>query len=193
VREPAAASAARGGGGRRIAIIGAAAVTVAAAAVVALLKLGGGAATPAPTVVTPQPLPAAAPIAAVVTPKPIEKIEVAVKSDPAGARVVRTDGVIVGVTPVTMKLDKGSAPLEVQLNLDGYRSEKRTITADLNRELDVNLLKAAGKRAATTKPAAAAGKPTETKPVETKKPVEAKPAKEEKPADPDKELIPAQL
>src|SRR5207302_10178753 len=103
-----------------------------------------------------------------------------------GAQVVRTDGVIVGVTPLTMKLDKGSPPLELQLNLDGYRSEKRTITADVNRELDVNLLKAASKRTAAARPATA--KPAEAKPAEAK-PVK----KEEKPVDPDKELIPAQL
>ena len=148
VREPAAAATtARAGGGRRVAVIGATAVAVAAVAVVALVKLGGGSAAttttpPTPTVTTPAPLPAAAPIAAVTTPKPIERVEVALKSDPVGAKVVRTDGVVVGVTPVTMKLDKGSAPFEVQLELEGYRAEKRTITADLNRELDVNLLKA---------------------------------------------------
>jgi hypothetical protein len=137
--------------------------------------------------VTPAPVPAAAPIAAVTAPKPIERVEVALKSDPLGAKVVRTDGVVVGVTPVTMKLDKGSAPFEVQLELDGYRAEKRTITADVNRELDVNLLKApsSSKRAAKS-----VGKPSEAKPAEAK-PAQAKPA--DKPADPDKELIPAQL
>jgi eukaryotic-like serine/threonine-protein kinase len=183
VREPTAA----GKSGRRVALIGGGAAAVAAAAVLLVLKLGGGgggAATTAPTAtVVPAPTPTVA-----VTPKPVEQVEVAVKSDPAGAQVVRSDGVIVGVTPVTMKLDKGSAPLEVQLNLDGYRSEKRTLTADVNRELDVNLLKAAGKRA-VAKPA----KPVEAKPVEAK-PAEAKPVKkEEKPVDSDKELIPAQL
>jgi tRNA A-37 threonylcarbamoyl transferase component Bud32 len=187
VREPAPA----GKGGRRIAIIGGGTALLAAAAVVAALKLGGGggaATAPAATVTAPTPAPTT--IAPAVAPKPIEQVEVAVKSDPAGAQVVRTDGVIVGATPVTIKLDKGSAPLEVQLNLDGYRSEKRTITTDLNRELDVNLLKAAGKHAAAAKPVvtkpAAATKPAESKPAEAK-PTEAKPA------DPDKELIPAQL
>jgi hypothetical protein len=188
VREPAAATA-RAARGRRVAVIGATAVAVAAVAVVAVLKLGGGsaAATATPTVTTPAPLPAAAPIAAVTAPKPIERVEVALKSDPVGAKVVRTDGVVVGVTPVTMKLDKGSAPFEVQLELDGYRAEKRTITADVNRELDVNLLKApsSSKRAAKS-----VGKPSEAKPAEAK-PAQAKPA--DKPADPDKELIPAQL
>ncbi|HEY2743009.1 MAG TPA: trans-sialidase, partial [Polyangia bacterium] len=83
-------------------------------------------------------------------------------------------------------------------NLEGYRSEKRTVTSDLNREVDVNLLKDrtrhATKSAVVAKPGEA--KPEETKPPETKpeKPV-AKPAetKPDKPADPDKELIPAQL
>jgi hypothetical protein len=164
--------------------------------VVAVLKLGGGSAAtptpmPTPTVTTPGPLPAAAPIAAVTTPKAPERVEVALRSDPVGAKVVRTDGVVVGVTPVTMKLDKGSAPFEVQLELDGYRAEKRTITADVNRELDVNLLKAPSSRHAGKSVA----KPSEAKPGEAKpaqaKPAQAKPA--DKPADPDKDLIPAQL
>jgi hypothetical protein len=199
VREPApATTTASAGRGRRAAIIGATAVAVAAVAVVAVLKLGGGSAAtptptpmPTPTVTTPAPLPAAAPIAAVTTPKAPERVEVALRSDPVGAKVVRTDGVVVGVTPVTMKLDKGSAPFEVQLELDGYRAEKRTITADVNRELDVNLLKAPSSRHAGKSVA----KPSEAKPGEAKpaqaKPAQAKPA--DKPADPDKDLIPAQL
>ncbi|MCU1282774.1 MAG: hypothetical protein JWM53_6320, partial [bacterium] len=102
---------------------------------------------------------------------------------------------------LTLKLDKGSPALELQLNLDGYRSEKRTIVSDLNREIDVNLLKAAGRRGALPKPAAAA-RPGDARPSDTRssdsKPVEAKPAatkppKDDKPTDPDKELIPAQL
>ena len=193
VREPGATTPGRGAG-RRVAIIGATAVAVAATAIVAVLKIGGGgAATPPqatqPSATTPAPVPAAAPIAAVTTQKAPEQIEVALKSDPAGAKVVRTDGVVVGVTPVTMKLDKGSAPLEVQLELDGYRAEKRTILSDVNRELDVNLLKAPSSRHGT--------KPTIAKPADGKsdaKPAETKPAvKESKPADPDKDLIPAQL
>ena len=201
VREPAPAAPARAGAGRRVAVIGGAAAAVAAVAVVALLKIGGGSAatattptgTTAPTGTSaPATTPATvAPIAAVTAPRPpkaIEQIEVALKSDPIGAKVVRTDGVVVGVTPVTMKLDKGSAPFEVQLELDGYRAEKRTITADVNREVDVNLLKApsSGKRAAK----AVTSKPAEAKPAEAK-PAQAKPA--DKPADPDKDLIPAQL
>jgi hypothetical protein len=180
VREPA-----RGGGGRRAAILGGGAVVVAAMAVLAIVKFGGSAAT----MTTPPPAPP--PVAAVVMPPPIERVEVAVKSDPSGAQVVRTDGVIVGVTPVTMKLDKGSPTLEVQLNLDGYRSETRTITTDLNREIDVNLLKAPPRR--PIKPAAAkVSKPAETKPSEATpatKPAEAKPKEENH----DRLLMPTQL
>jgi tRNA A-37 threonylcarbamoyl transferase component Bud32 len=176
VREPA-----RGGAGRRLAILGGGGIVVAAAAVLAIVKLGGGPATapqPKPAATAPVPQP---PVAAIATPKQIEQVEIEVKSDPPGAQVLRTDGVIVGLTPVTMKLDKGSSPLEVQLNLDGYRSEKRTISADRDREIDVNLLKAPGKR--TTRPAAAkVAKPPETKPAEitpATKPAEAKPKPKE--------------
>ncbi|HEX8951105.1 MAG TPA: PEGA domain-containing protein, partial [Polyangia bacterium] len=171
---------------------------------------GGGAATAtAPTTTAPAATapaatapaattPVAAPVAAVATAP--EQIEVAIKSDPAGAQVVRTDGVVVGVTPVTMKLPKGSPALDVELTLDGYRAEKRRIASDINRELDVNLLKAPaakrGSRAPTAEAKPAAPKPAEARPA-APKPAEARPAeakpKEEKPADPDKELIPAQL
>ena len=190
VREPAAKPA---GGGRRAAIIGGTAALVAAAGVIAVLKLGGGGAAQQPpaTVTAPPVTTPAVTTPAVAPPPKIEKVEIAVKSDPPGAQVVRSDGVIVGVTPVTMTLDKGSPSLDVQLTLDGYRAEKRTITSDVNRELDVNLLKAP--KSHSTKPVAT--KPTETKPAEkpATKPAEAtKPAS--KPAtDPDKDLIPAQL
>ena len=80
----------------------------------------------------------------------------AVTSDPSGAEVVRSDGVVVGTTPVTLKLDKGAPSLEVKLSLDGYRPETRTILSDLNREIDVNLLKASGKRATRS----SSGKPS---------------------------------
>ena len=196
VREPA-----RSGGGRRVAVIGGVGAVVAAAAVLAIVKLGGsGATAPAPkpappAVVTP-------PVAAVATPKPVEQVEVAVKSDPAGAQVVRTDGVVVGSTPVTLKLDKGSPALEVQLNLDGYRTEKRTISSDVNREIDVNLLKAPVKRVSKPSAAATATKPALTKPAEAKpaeappatKPAETKPA-ETKPKEPNSDwlLMPTQL
>ncbi len=204
VREPAR------GGTRRAAVIGAGAVAVVAAAgVVAFLKLGGGAAATTPAVTVAAPPAVAAPVAAAPQARPPEQVEVAVRSDPPGAKVVRTDGVIVGVTPVKMRLDKGSPALEVELNLEGYRSEKRTITSDLNRELDVNLLKEPTRHGARTATASrpAEAKPPGAKPLEVKpaapapvvtKPAEvtpavAKPAKEDKPADPDKELIPAQL
>ena len=160
-----------------MALLGGGGVVAAAVAVLAIVKLGGGGAR------------RSAPAAPVATRRASrrrrwrrrrrrapEKVDVALKSDPPGAQVVRTDGVIVGVTPVTMKLDKGSPALEVQLSLDGYRSEKRTITSDVNRELDVNLLKERAKRA----------KPAEARPAEAR-------PKEQKPSDPDKDLIPAQL
>jgi serine/threonine-protein kinase len=192
VREPAAP--AKTGNGRRIAIIGGLAATVAAAAIVAVLKLGGSG-TVAQATVTPPPV-TPPPVAAVAPPK-IEEVEVALKSDPPGAQVVRSDGVVVGVTPVTMKLEKGSPSLDVQLSLDGYRAEKRTLTSDVNREVDVNLLKAATPPPTKHAGKAVAAKPSETKSPSTKpaesKPAETKPAKNEKPADPDKDLIPAQL
>jgi serine/threonine-protein kinase len=190
VREPAPA---KSGNGKRVAIIGGVAAAVAAAGLVAVLKLGGGGSAAQPqATVTPPPV-TAPPVAAVAPPK-VENVEVALKSDPPGAQVVRADGVIVGVTPVTMKLEKGSPSLDVELTLEGYRAEKRTLTSDVNREVDVNLLKAAPAKHEHA-PKAVATKPAETKAPSTK-PAESKPAetkKNDKPADPDKDLIPAQL
>ncbi|MGZ3425152.1 MAG: serine/threonine protein kinase, partial [Polyangia bacterium] len=76
VREPATA----GKGGRRVALFGGGA------------SAGGATSAPAATVTAPATTSAPAVAAA---PKPAEQVEVAVKSDPAGAQVVRTDGVIV--------------------------------------------------------------------------------------------------
>ena len=189
--------------GRRLALVGggaAAAVLV----VLALIRLASGGAASTTRTVAPAP-------AAAANPRPVEQVEVAINSDPPGAKLVRTDGVIVGVTPVTLRLDKGSPALEMQLDLDGYRSERRIITSELNRELDVNLVKAPARRAPATtplatvvKPAApkagaarpvaastAAPEPVEAKPVAT--PLAAPKPKPDQPVDPDKELIPAQF
>ena len=212
VRDPAPKRA----GGRRAMLFGVVGVAAAAAAMLTVVKLGGGSATVTPPV-TPPPVIAPKPAATVTAPKPPETVEVALKSDPAGAQVVRSDGVVVGVTPVTMKLDKGSPALDVQISLDGYRPEKRILSSDVNRELDVNLLKAPGKRATRSssgksspsvaspstpaKPADA--KPADAKPTDTKaavtKPADGKPA-DAKPADAkpkegnsDRLLIPTQL
>ena len=194
VRDPAPKRA----GGRRALLFGGVGVAAAAAAVLTVVKLGGGGATVTPPPVTPPPVIALKPAATVTAPKPPETVEVALKSDPAGAQVVRSDGVVVGVTPVTMKLDKGAPALDVQISLDGYRPEKRTLASDVNRELDVNLLKASGggKHGSKTTTVAKPTTPGETKPGESKpgesKPAVTKPAeaKPEKPADPDKDFDP---
>jgi tRNA A-37 threonylcarbamoyl transferase component Bud32 len=186
---------------RRVAVIGSAAALVAAGAVVVVLKLGGGGGTASP--LPPLAAPLATPSVAQATSAPVApvEIEVALKSDPEGAEVVRVadSDRVVGKTPLTLKLPKGSAPFEVQLKLDGYRTEQRILTADVNREVDVNLLKlppvtpATSKRDRGAKPIAA--KPTEAKTPETKPPIkeESKPAQTKKPADEDKALIQPEL
>ena len=57
------------------------------------------------------------------------------------------------MTPLTIKTAKGGKPLDVQLQLDGYRGEKRTIGTDVNRELSFALVKDAPAPAATPAPA----------------------------------------
>jgi eukaryotic-like serine/threonine-protein kinase len=175
VREPPAKS-------RRLAVIGSAAALVAVGAVIAVLKFGGGgAASPSPL---PAPLPSASLSPTAVAPA---QIEIALKSDPEGAEVVRVaeSDRVVGKTPLVLKLQKGSASFAVQLKLDGYRTEERTLTADVNREVDVNLLK-------LPPVTPVASKRDRVKPVAAK-PVESKPAETKKSPDEDKALIQPEL
>ena len=130
-------------GRRRLAVVAVTAAAAMAAAIVVIRFGGGGAAAPlaspaapvvAATATVKPPEPAAAP--------PVAAVLVSLTTQPPGAAVVRADDPahVVGVTPLTMKLVKGSPGFDVQLSLDGYRVERRAISSDVNREIDVNLL-----------------------------------------------------
>ena len=127
---------------KRIAVIGSSAAIAAVAAVVGVVVLRGAGASSSH--VAP-PAAVVAPAAVVVEkPKPPEQISITFTSEPPGAAVKRSDdGKVAGVTPLTIQAPKGSPGFDVQVELTGYRAEKRTIATDVNRELSFALVKEA--------------------------------------------------
>jgi eukaryotic-like serine/threonine-protein kinase len=91
-------------------------------------------------------------VAAPATPPPAEPkhvapvddaVTVTVASDPPGAKVFRADKSEAEKqpTPIVFKLKKGDPPFDVQLRLDGYLPQMRTITSDESVKLLVSLAK----------------------------------------------------
>jgi eukaryotic-like serine/threonine-protein kinase len=121
--------------------------------------------TPAPAAAAPTPAPAAAPAPAKTT------VSVVVESTPKGAGIYRvSDNVLLGQTPATLDLPRGSTPVALELRLDGYKSTPAPVTPDRNVELSVVLPReqeAAAPRPAqhalrrrpAARPAPAGGKP----------------------------------
>jgi serine/threonine protein kinase len=106
-----------------------------AGAIVGVSKLGGGhdptiGATPAappPVQARPPELPA--------------EVTITVASDPPGARVLRADRANAEAqrTPITFKLHRGDPSFDVQLRLDGYAPQMRTITSDASTQMLIAL------------------------------------------------------
>ncbi|MGZ3407875.1 MAG: hypothetical protein ACXVAN_15600, partial [Polyangia bacterium] len=91
---------------------------------------------PQPPVETPQP----------VTPPPAaasDEVTITVTSDPAGARVYRADksDAEKQATPISFKMHRGDPPFDIQLRLEGYLPQTRTITSDESLKLLVSLAK----------------------------------------------------
>ena len=80
-------------------------------------------------------------------PKPVPPVDdiisVTVASDPPGARVYRADkGEAENQpTPITFKIKKGDPPFDIQLRLEGYQAQTRSITSDESMKLVVSLAK----------------------------------------------------
>jgi eukaryotic-like serine/threonine-protein kinase len=71
-----------------------------------------------------------------------EFVKVTVTSDPAGAKVYRAGQEAPdGVTPHVMKLKKGDPPFDIQVKADGFKTEMKTITTEVNKEVIVTLAK----------------------------------------------------
>jgi serine/threonine-protein kinase len=114
------------------------------AAVVTLALAGGGyflfrgkPVDSTPAVTAPAP-------AVVEAPPAKEEVTITVTSEPAGAHVIRADqgGADVGETPVEIKAKKGDPSFDIQIRLDGYRSQTRSVTTTMSKEIMVVLAKA---------------------------------------------------
>jgi serine/threonine protein kinase len=91
-----------------------------------------------PTVEAPKPPPPVPPVDDTVT--------VTVSSDPPGAKVYRADKSEAEneLTPISFKLKKGAPPFDVQLRVEGYLPQTRTIASDESVKVMVPLVKIPG-------------------------------------------------
>jgi serine/threonine-protein kinase len=113
------------------------------------LTLGGGKkpAPPPPPVAVEKPAPPPPPI---VAPKVERKVTLKVASEPPGADVFRAaDGVLVGMTPLAVKMDPIAGKAIFLIKKSGYKDGHAELDADQDGELMVKLEKphaAAGKK-----------------------------------------------
>jgi eukaryotic-like serine/threonine-protein kinase len=121
-----------------------------AGGIVGVSRLGAGAHDATPAVAPPAqvaPLPAA----------PAE-VTITVASDPPGARVQRADRAEAEPqrTPISFKLHRGDPSFDVQLRLDGYAAQTRTITAESSTSMLIALAPSATVTPVAAKPEASA-------------------------------------
>jgi serine/threonine-protein kinase len=84
------------------------------------------------------------PQAPVVAPKvEDETVTISVASEPAGAHVIRADqgGADVGETPLDIKVKKGDPAFDIQIRLDGYKPQMRSVSTTVSKELQVVMSK----------------------------------------------------
>jgi len=68
----------------------------------------------------------------------VARVEIVVRTRPEGAEIVR-DGVVLGRSPVTLKLERGSQEIRLQLRRSGYAEKVVHVLPDKDREIDVEL------------------------------------------------------
>jgi serine/threonine-protein kinase len=119
---------------KRAAVIGISAAIALVAAAVGVARYRGEK-TPTSTPLSPVA------VIAPVVPKPPETVLVKLATNPPGAQVLRSDegDAPVGVTPLTLRVDKGHGPFDVSLKLDGYKVEKRTVDSEANTTVEILL------------------------------------------------------
>ena len=135
-------------------------------AVLGLLVLGGagggfwflrnGATSGPTTAAQPEAAPAAA---ALPAPDAPAKVKIRIVSSPSHAKVTRADSTVVGTTPVSLEVERGSDSFDVAIALDGYSTAHRRIGTDSDREIDVGLTAMALPPPAAPVKAAVAAKP----------------------------------
>jgi hypothetical protein len=94
-------------------------------------------------------------------------VAVTITSDPVGAEVMFGTATL-GATPITVRLPRGSRPIELSLQKDGFVTERRTITPEDDRSLEVKL-----GAVPPRPPPAASGKQPSAKPLDELAPVDA--------------------
>jgi serine/threonine-protein kinase len=127
---------------------------------------GGGASKEGPKAAEPTPA---------VAPKPAEPpkqemVTITITSEPSGAKVVRADTGGVGATPWDIALPKGSPSFDIQVKLDGYVPQTRTIKTDTTKEIVVPLVKVAAPPPPPVVPVANVAPRKEAKPEKVDKP-----------------------
>jgi serine/threonine protein kinase len=129
---------------------------VVAIAAVGILGVGGfvlfkgkGPETPPVVVVTPPPVNDPP-----KPPRPKEEfVKISISSDPVGAKVYRAGKEEPeGVTPHDIKLKKGEPSFDIQVKLEGYKTETKSITSEVNKEVIVTLAKEPAAVAVVHKP-----------------------------------------
>ncbi len=78
--------------------------------------------------------------AAALVPAAPEKIQILFTSEPSGAKVLRPDGTVIGSTPLKLTVDKDSSDFDVAIVLSGYQEQRRRVTPDGGKELQITLL-----------------------------------------------------
>ncbi len=72
-----------------------------------------------------------------------ESVTITITSEPLGAHVIRADqgGADVGATPVEIKAKKGDPSFDVQIRKDGFKSQTRSVSTSVSKEIVVELAK----------------------------------------------------
>jgi serine/threonine-protein kinase len=115
------------GGGSKAGIFAAAGLVVVGGIGGAAYFLRGGSAPPPAAV---QPAASA----------PAKRIKISFVTSPAGARVTRPDGTVLGNTPLKMEVERDSGDFDVAFQLDGYTAARRRIIPDDGKELNISLM-----------------------------------------------------
>jgi len=82
--------------------------------------------------------PAPPPVVVTRTAPASKTVKLTVRSEPPGASVTRDDGTVLGTTPLTSELARGT-PAKLRIALDGYLPLERGVAADSDSVIDVAL------------------------------------------------------
>jgi serine/threonine-protein kinase len=120
-------------------------LVIVAVAVLGVLGVGGfmifkpkGGDTP-----PPQPVAVNPPVEPVKPAPPKDEfVKVQISSEPVGAKVFRAGkDAPEGLTPLEIKLKKGEPGFDIQVKMDGYKTETKSVTSEVNKEVIVTLAK----------------------------------------------------